>query len=71
MASFFGSLRSRLQRVPPMVVDSILAVLLVGAVTAAISVAPEQQGAPVSAAYPLGPVLGALSHLIQKRSLLG
>ncbi len=57
------TLRSRLQDLPAIVIDLILAVLLAIAVTVAISVAPEQRETPLPAAYVLGPALGALSLL--------
>ena len=60
----------RLRRVPAPVVDAILAVGLAAAVTAAISVAPEQGREPDAAAYALGPVIGALA-LVRRRWPLG
>jgi class 3 adenylate cyclase len=65
-----ASWRRRLRRVPAPVVDAILAVGLAAAVTAAISVAPEQGREPDAAAYALGPVLGALA-LVRRRWPLG
>ncbi|HWB90082.1 MAG TPA: adenylate/guanylate cyclase domain-containing protein [Acidimicrobiia bacterium] len=57
----------RLQRLSPATVDWIMAVLLAGAVTAAITVAPEQGPGEVRLAYLLGPVLGALSLVRRRR----
>ena len=52
---------SRLQRLPAPVVDVGLALMLAGAVTAAITYGPPQGRPPDAFAYLLGPVLGALA----------
>jgi adenylate cyclase len=52
---------SRLQRLPAPVVDVGLALMLVVAVTAAITYGPPQGRPPDAFAYLLGPVLGALA----------
>ena len=57
---------SRLQRLPAPVVDVGLAVMLAGAVTAAITYGPPQGRSPDAFAYLLGPVLGALA-LVRRR----
>jgi adenylate cyclase len=57
-----GSWWPRLRRVPAPVVDAALAVGLALAVTVAITVSPEQGGqAPGTAAYALGPAIGAVT----------
>ncbi|MFL6221818.1 MAG: adenylate/guanylate cyclase domain-containing protein [Actinomycetes bacterium] len=57
---------SRLRRLPAPVVDAGLAVVLAVAVTAAITVGPEQGRSPDAYAYLLGPTLGALA-LVRRR----
>jgi class 3 adenylate cyclase len=57
---------SRLQRLPAPVVDAGLALLLVVAVTAAITYGPPQGRSPDALAYLLGPFLGALA-LVRRR----
>jgi class 3 adenylate cyclase len=57
---------SRLQRLPAPVVDVGLALMLVVAVTAAITFGPPQGRSPDVTAYLLGPVLGVLA-LVRRR----
>jgi class 3 adenylate cyclase len=57
---------SRLRRLPAPVVDAGLALAVAVAVTAAITVGPEQGRSPDAYAYLLGPTLGALA-LVRRR----